>query len=219
MPHRSDVRLAELIARQVLPRYPGESVLDIGCGDGVVNSLMEASCKYTGLDIDDACIYEQKHDNPNVRYLKSDQIGELMSNDGPWDTVLLLDVIEHTKGFTTLFEMALSRANRHVIVSLPNELNFIDRIRMLFGVELNAHSLDQVDMPEGFKHQFIINIAKARSLLNRKAAEAGYDLVEEVLQPLVSKHKILQPSLWMIRHLSSDQFWSRGSVFIYRRRY
>ena len=215
MPQRSDARLAELIATRVLPSYPGDTLLDVGCGDGVVSRHLPARCHYTGLDISDACIYEQRHDNPKVRYVQAEQIPDLMSREGPWDTVLLLDVIEHTRRFTPLFEHALTRANRQVIVSLPNELFVLDRLRMLQGHELNAHSLDLLNQPEGFKHQYIINITKARALLSEKALAAGFVLEEEVLRPLVSKRSVQQPALWAMRKLSSDQLWSMGSIFIF----
>ena len=217
MPQRSDERLAELIATQVLPNYNSETILDIGCGDGIVSRHQPEGCQYTGLDISDACIYEQRHDNPKVRYVQADEIPDLMSREGLWDTVLLLDVIEHTRQFTPLFELALTRAERQVVVSLPNELFVLDRIRMLRGHELNAHSLDLLNQPEGFKHQFIINIAKARTLLSEKAAAAGFELKEEILRPLISKRMIQQPILWGMRKLCSEQLWSMGSVFIFSR--
>ena len=149
--------------------------------------------------------------------MQADEIPDLMSREGPWDTVLLLDVIEHTRQFTPLFELALTRAERQVVVSLPNELFVLDRIRMLRGHELNAHSLDLLNQPEGFKHQFIINIAKARTLLSEKAAAAGFELKEEILRPLISKRMIQQPILWGMRKLCSEQLWSMGSVFIFSR--
>lgn len=217
MPQRSDARLAELIATRVLPNYPGESLLDIGCGDGVVSKHVPTNCHYTGLDINDACIYEQRHDNPKVRYVQAEQIPDLINREGPWDTVLLLDVIEHTREFTRLFELALKQTNQQVIVSLPNELFVLDRLRMLRGHELNAHSLDLVNQPEGFKHQFIVNIAKARTLLCEQARTEGFILEEEVLRPLTSKKIFQQPALWAMRKLSSDQLWSMGSVFVFSR--
>ena len=217
MPQRSDARLAELIATRVLPSYPGDTLLDVGCGDGVVSRHLPARCHYTGLDISDACIYEQRHDNPKVRYVQAEQIPDLMNREGPWDTVLLLDVIEHTRRFTPLFQHALTRANRQVIVSLPNELFALDRLRMLKGHELNAHSLDLVNQPEGFKHQYIINIAKARDLLIRTAKKEGFSLAEEVLRPLTCKRRRFQPALWTLRQLSSDQLWSMGSIFVFTR--
>ena len=217
MPQRSDARLAELIATQILPNYSSSSILDIGCGDGIVSQHLPAECKYAGLDITDACIYEQRHDNPKIRYVLTEQIPDLISSEGPWDTILLLDVIEHTHKFTSLFELALTHAGKQVVVSLPNELFFLDRIRMLGGHELNAHSLDLVGRPEGFKHQFIVNIAKARKLLSTKAKEKGFALTEEVARPLISKNPTFQPLLWTMRKLSSDQLWSMGSVFVFQR--
>jgi len=218
MAQRSDARLAELIATRILPNYTSTTLLDIGCGDGVVSRHLPSQCEYTGLDISDACIYEQRHDNPKVRYVQANQIPDLMRSEGPWDTVLLLDVIEHTRRFTPLFELALTRANQQVVVSLPNELFFLDRLRMLRGHELNAHSLDLVDQPEGFKHQFIVNIDKARSLLSQRAEALGFNLTEEILRPLISKRRLAQPACWALQQLSSPQLWSMGSVFIFQRR-
>lgn len=217
MPHRSDARLAELIAKEVLPRHPANTLLDIGCGDGIVSEHLAPDSHYTGLDLVEACIYEQRHDNPAVRYTKADEIPELMRREGPWDSILLLDVIEHTRKFTPLFELALTQATKYVVVSLPNELYFLDRLRMLKGHELNAHSLDLVAQPEGFKHQFIVNISKARDLLRKIAEDSGFLLTEEVQRPLVSKSRLFQPALWALRHISSDQVWSLGSIFVFTR--
>jgi 2-polyprenyl-3-methyl-5-hydroxy-6-metoxy-1,4-benzoquinol methylase len=217
IPHRSDARLAELIAKRIIPGYEPSSILDVGCGDGVVSKHLNQSCRYQGLDIVDACIYEQSHDNPSVKYVQSEAIESFMTAEGPWDMILLLDVIEHTRGFTTLFDLAIKKANRHVVVSLPNELFWIDRLRMLKGHELNAHSLDLVGQPEGFKHQFLVNIAKARQLLSKHANRSGFTLKDEYLRPLTAKQPLQQPILWMLRQLGSDQAWSMGSIFVFEK--
>ena len=214
MPQRSDARLAELIATRVLPNYPSESILDVGCGDGVVGESLTAACHYTGLDINDACIYEQRHDNPYVRYVKSSEIPKLMQQEGPWDTVLLLDVIEHTRGFTPLFELAM-RCSKRVVVSLPNELFVLDRLRMLAGRELNAHSLDLINQPEGFKHQYIINIDKAREILCKLASSNGFHLSEEVFRPLLSEGILKRLAYWALRRTTTARAWSMGSVLIF----
>ena len=88
-----------------------------------------------------------------------------MQTQGPWDMVLLLDVIEHTRTFTHLFELALAKKN--VVVSLPNELFILDRLRMLAGQELNAHSLDRLNDPEGFKISTLSTLIKQRPSLTR----------------------------------------------------
>jgi len=217
MPMRSDERLAQRIATHILPRYPVGSVLDIGCGDGVVSHHLPRETDYLGLDINEACIYEQKHDNPKVRYVQANAIPVLMAEKGPWDMVLLFDVLEHTRDFTQLFELALKSCNQYVIVSLPNELFFMDRARMLLGQELNAHSLDLLGQPEGFKHQYIINIAKARTVLSNKANNFGYQLREEVVRPLKPKNKLLAPLPKLLAKLTDEQLWSQGSIFIFQK--
>jgi len=217
MPMRSDERLAQRIAEEILPQMGPGKILDIGCGDGVVSGYLPQGCSYQGLDINDACIYEQRHDNPNVQYIEPNRIPELMQSDGPWETILLLDVIEHTRDFTKLFELALQQCQRNVLVSLPNELFILDRLRMLKGQELNAHSLDRLRDPEGFKHQFIINIDKARSILRDVASDNNFELVKEVVRPLISKNRLWQPTLRGLRTITSSQLWSMGSIFVFNR--
>ena len=217
MPMRSDERLAQRIAEEILPQMGPGKILDIGCGDGVVSGYLPQGCSYQGLDINDACIYEQRHDNPNVQYIEPNRIPELMQSEGPWETILLLDVIEHTRDFTKLFELALQQCQRNVLVSLPNELFILDRLRMLKGQELNAHSLDRLSDPEGFKHQFIINIDKARSILRDVASDNKFELATEVVRPLIAKNKVLQPVLRGLRAITDSQLWSMGSVFVFHR--
>ena len=215
MPMRSDERLAQRIAQEILPNYQASSILDIGCGDGIVNSYLPERCRYQGLDISNACIYEQRHDNPNVQYVISSQIPQIMNDLGPWEMILLLDVIEHTREFTGLFNLALKKSTKTVVVSLPNELFIYDRIKMLLGQELNAHSLDHINSPEGFKHQYIINIKKARKILCKVAADNNFVLSTEVQRPLVPKNKLMWPALWCMQALASENVWSMGTVFVF----
>ena len=217
MPMRSDERLAKRIAKELLPELKPGRILDIGCGDGVVSTCLPEGCDYQGLDISEACIYEQRHDNSYVRYIEPSTVPEIVQSEGPWETILLLDVIEHTRDFTSLFELSLGQCRYNVVVSLPNELFILDRLRMLRGEELNAHSLDRLGDPEGFKHQFIININKARSILDKVAIANGFELVTEVVRPLISKRKALQPALWGLKGFMGPEVWSMGSIFIFNR--
>jgi len=214
--HRSDERLATLIAKNWLQKEDQVlSVLDIGCGDGVVQQNLPNNCRYIGLDLSDACIYSQNKNNSNIRYVGPSELVKLLHSLEKVDAVLLFDVLEHTAEFTALFEDALSLSNRYIVVSLPNELFLADRLRMLMGEEVGANSLDLVGMPIGFKHQYIVNIAKARKLLVQKATEKGFHLKQEIFRPLQAKAPILQPLLWLMRKFSSTQLWSMGSVFIF----
>ena len=89
---------------------------------------------------------------------------------------------------------------------------------MLWGKELPAHSLDLVGMPEGFKHQFIINTSKAEKLLSAVALEEGYELVEEIVRPLIPKSTIKRGLTWILEKTTSKDVWSMGSVFVYKRK-
>ena len=217
MPMRSDERLAQKIATDVLSRYPVARMLDIGCGDGVVSQHIPKTTSYLGLDINEACIYEQNHNNPLVRYVRANDIPQIMREQGPWEMVILFDVLEHTSDFTGLFEMALECSNKYIAVSLPNELFFLDRLKMLLGKEHNAHSLDLVAKPEGFKHQYVINIEKARALLEAKTKGSGFELKEEVTRPLLPKNRLYAPIMRLMSKVTSEQLWSQGSIFIYEK--
>lgn len=214
---RSDERLAQRIAQEVLPAYGAKSILDIGCGDGVVSQYLRSGCKYQGLDITSACIYEQHHENENIQYIPPDKIPGLMKRQGPWDMILLLDVIEHTRDFTGLFKLAMETSDNFVVISLPNELFIYDRIRMLAGKELNAHSLDLIKQPEGFKHQYIINIRKALSILDRSASDHNYKRIDTRHRPLIARNMFIRPILWMTKTLASAQVWSMGCVCVYQK--
>jgi hypothetical protein len=217
LPHRSDARLAAVITNSVLmQRSDVHSVLDIGCGDGVVGTLLPDHWSYRGIDLSNASIYEQKADDNRIIYSSPERLEAVLAGSEPADAVLMLDVLEHTRQFSDLFERAIPLAKRYLIVSLPNELFLFDRLRLLLGKEHPAHSLDLIAMPEGFRHQYLINIGKARKILTKVAQKHGLVISEEWQRPLIAKRNVNQPLLWIIRHMSSAQLWSMGSVFVFK---
>ena len=218
LPHRSDARLASLIATQILPTLTGiNSILDIGCGDGVVGDLIPKECNYQGIDLSNASIYRQNTEDPRITYSQPDYLKTTLQQSQKADAVLMLDVLEHTPKFTELFEFSLPQANKYVLVSLPNELFLADRLNFMLGKEHPAHSLDLINLPVGFKHQYLINTSKARHILGEISKKHGFVLKEEWHRPLRTKNKLFQPSLWFIRKISSYQLWSMGSVFIFEK--
>ena len=215
---RSDCRLAEEIVKQVVNELDSVgSIMDIGCGDGIVGKTIRKEISYIGVDLDDSRIYEKNNADSRIVYATSENLDEMLADANPVDLVLLLDVLEHTKDFTGLFVKATGLASKYIVVSLPNELFFLDRLRVVAGRELPAHSLDLVGLPEGFKHQFIVNINKARNVLDKSANDHGFRLLEEYRRPLISKSVYVQPLLWALRLFTSSQLWSMGSVFVYER--
>lgn len=218
LPHRSDARLAAIITSSVLPHLTQvQSVLDIGCGDGVVGTLLPTDWSYRGIDLSNAAIYEQNASDNRILYSTPDKIDAVLASSEPADAVLMLDVLEHTRRFSDLFERSIPLAKRYMIVSLPNELFLLDRLRFLIGNEHPAHSLNLINLPEGFKHQYLINISIARQILSDVASRNDFRLAEEWNRPLVAKKRLAQPGLWLLRQLSSPQLWSMGSVFVFER--
>jgi len=183
----------------------------------VVGALLPADWRYRGIDLSNAAIYEQNASDERILYSSPDQVEAVLAGSEQADVVLMLDVLEHTRRFYDLFERAIHLARRYLIVSLPNELFLLDRLRLLAGKEHPAHSLDLIDLPEGFKHQYLINIAKARQILSGVASTQDFGLVQEWQRPLVAKNRLVQPGLWLLRQLSSAQLWSMGSVFVFER--
>lgn len=219
LPHRSDTRLAATISNEILSKLNDvKSVLDIGCGDGIVGTLIPKNWRYQGIDLSNSSIYKQNYSDNRIIYSDPEQLEDILSTSDPADLILLLDVLEHTRGFSPLLECAIPLAKRYVIISLPNELFFADRLRLLAGKEHPAHSLELINQPEGFKHQYLINIIKARQILSEVASRHGFRLLVEYQRPLVAKKRFVQPGLWLLRRLSSAQLWSMGSVFVFERK-
>ena len=215
---RSDVRLAEVVGTKVIINLAEvSSVLDIGCGDGAVSKVLPDSWKYRGVDLSNSSIYKQSLADKRIEYCSPGTLNDALLKSRNADVVLLLDVLEHTKSFTELFVCAISLANKYVVVSLPNELFFLDRIRMLAGKELPAHSLDLIGLPEGFKHHFVINIEKAKYVHQETAAKHGIELSDEWQRALIAKGSFFQPFLWLLRKTTPSNLWSMGNIMIFRR--
>jgi SAM-dependent methyltransferase len=89
---------------------PGHSVLDIGCGDGLIDRLIlarRADLQIAGVDV-------MVRPNSHIPVTTFDG-RRLPFPDRSWDTVLLCDVLHHTERPVELLREA-SRVGRHAIV-------------------------------------------------------------------------------------------------------
>jgi len=110
---------AELV--RLLPRPLGR-VLDVGCGEGATGrSLREAEARWiSGVELDPAAadIAAQTYDEVRVGRAED----ELQQLSGPFDTILIYDVLEHLPEpwvvLDRLHEVAAPGAGVHV--SVPN---------------------------------------------------------------------------------------------------
>ncbi len=114
---------------------PGSLVLDLGCGDGTVASLIKSSIPDTELICRD--LSSRAVELARRRGLTAAQFdiesGDLDSLPGS-DYVLVLDVLEHTANPHLILPKIIAKARKGVIVSFPNSGKINFRIQLLAGI-------------------------------------------------------------------------------------
>ncbi|MDO8932029.1 MAG: methionine biosynthesis protein MetW [Rhodocyclaceae bacterium] len=112
---------------------PGESVLDLGCGDGALLKLLqqERGARCWGIEIDPAGVLAAVGNGVNV--IQSNlEAGLAGFEDGAFDHVVLsrtLQTVRHTQGI--LAEML--RVGREAVVSFPNFAYWKNRMAVMAG--------------------------------------------------------------------------------------
>jgi|SaaInlStandDraft_4_1057021.scaffolds.fasta_scaffold84292_1 2-polyprenyl-3-methyl-5-hydroxy-6-metoxy-1,4-benzoquinol methylase len=173
-----NVRLAPHYYKYMLEKKAhGKSILDIGCGDGVIGTIVGDDTEYMGLDIGAGIYKEVEH--KQIRYIRNHD--ELMSaiSEKKVDISILNNVLEHTFDFTDLFEKALENTNDMVMVSLPNEENIHLRLSFLMGRGITSHTLDLVGSHVNHRHLWLVQIPKAEKILTEIATRFQFKLEEK----------------------------------------
>jgi len=138
-----------------IPR--GARVLDIGCGYGAVARSIARrveAVQVTGIDFDRRRIAEATAaDNPpNLTFVSGDALDTLP--DGPWDTVVLSNILEHIERRVDFLRRIMQTARpRRVLIRVPLfERNWQIALRKELGVEYFSdpthhieHTLEQFD--------------------------------------------------------------------------
>jgi len=109
----------------LLESTQAESLLDVGCGEGVLtqrwaNAL--APRRVVGIDLDDPLLAAEwaRRSAPNLTYI-AQRAERLPFADGEFDVATAIEVLEHVPDPAhTVAEMARCAA-RHVLISVPHE--------------------------------------------------------------------------------------------------
>jgi SAM-dependent methyltransferase len=101
---------------------PGERVLDIGCGKGELahDIAVRSEARVTGMDFDkDYLDFAREHfQHPGLEFVEADAEAGLPS--GPWDVVILSNVLEHIDDRTGLLRRIADEARpERVLVRAP----------------------------------------------------------------------------------------------------
>lgn len=174
-----NVRLApHYVMHLINPLFPFSSLLDIGCGDGIVKDYLpekeRGEVDYIGIDIG-AGIYEETK-SPNIKYVRDHQ-KLLNSINDTYDVSILINVLEHTLDFTSLFKMALEKTKMYILVTLPNAENIHERLRFLLGKGIKTHMLDMIGLHPNHRHLWLIQIEKAVRILESIAKNYEFQLI------------------------------------------
>ena len=126
----------------------GKKVLDIGCGEGYVSSVLVRDNEVFGLDIAESAIGEAREKGIKASLSNLENIPY---PEKSFDVVLALDILEH------LFDpvSVLRDANRvlkddgFLLVSVPNAANIYSRLNfILTGEFTDAAEISEIRSPE-----------------------------------------------------------------------
>ncbi len=126
----SELTVLNSIARLV---PPGSRVLDLGCGDGALLSLLQSTraCTGYGVEIDDAKVLACMKRGVNVLQLNLED-GLTMFNDDAFDVVLQIDTLQHLRNAETMLRET-ARVGRLGVVAFPNFAHWANRLHVLRG--------------------------------------------------------------------------------------
>ena len=188
-----------------------KSFLDIGCGNGILIKLMTKKINYLGVDAN-VGIYKKRKNN-KIKYFKNAIATEnyLIKLKKKHECVVLMDVLEHTDTFLKLFNIALKKSTKYVLVGLPNEDYIMSRLRFLFGKGILTHGLEMINTKAGHKHNWFIQYKIASALLIRNAKKYKFNLLNTMFyvnQPrsIIKRfiYKILL--LFLPKHIQMNNF-------------
>lgn len=108
------------------------SVLDFGCGDGLFLSMLrDKGIVGKGLDISEEGV--RKALTKGLQASVFDFKDDIPPDIGKFDSVMILDVLEHVYDPSRLLAQAIKVASKSVIVGVPNFSSLPARLQVLFG--------------------------------------------------------------------------------------
>ncbi len=180
---------------------PGSKVLDIGCNKAEILDFLP-NVDYYGVDVNKEVIKELKQKKLKIYYadLNKDEI----KIKTKFDYVLLLDVLEHIVNPKQIIENSkkLLNPNGFLIVSLPNDYHFLNKLRFLFNKELF----------ESFKptgHLHIFPIKKGKKFLQ----DNNLTIIKEIELPATEPRIIPNFIKNMLSRLFPNNF-ARGILYL-----
>jgi len=150
-------------------KYFIRKVGDVGAGGSPI-FFLKTGLNYTSIDV------SNKRAMPDILYEFENLT--IPVNNREFDTVLCMDVLEHTDDPYYLFEELCRISNRYVIISLPNNWvgYFLDFIRG--RNESIGYGLPEEKPNTGIRHKWYFNLEHAEKFLKFNAKKNKFSICE-----------------------------------------
>jgi SAM-dependent methyltransferase len=143
------------------------TVLDVGCRTGQLRSaLPTAGVSYLGLDL-----------SPPANVVGNLGAG-LPFGGATSDTVVALDVLEHTDDIYKSFGELCRVARNYVLVALPNLYDIAGRKRFVLGQRISGKYGLPVDPPDD-RHRWLFSFHEAKRFTHCMGERCGFEVVDE----------------------------------------
>ncbi len=111
----------------------GTNALDVACGDGLLlHALLQKGVSASGVDISEEGVKKCRGKGLDVSVVDI-ATENLPFQDGTFDTVIMLDVLEHVYAPEELLQEAIRVSRKYIIISVPNFNSLPARLQVLFG--------------------------------------------------------------------------------------
>jgi len=140
------------------------SILDIGCRDGILRKYIPERIEYYGSDL-------FNHGN-HVAY-----VGDIMelSFDRKFDIVAAIDILEHLEKPALAFDKLVGLACKHLIVSFPNCYDLKKKYAfLLHGTMGGKYRFSDEDILD--RHRWIMGLQEIEEFFKSKATKHGLEL-------------------------------------------
>jgi SAM-dependent methyltransferase len=142
-------------------------ILDVGCRSKTLQSVLpRGELQYWGLDL----------------YAPADVLGNLEQGlpfpDAFFDTVVALDVLEHTDNIYEAFAELCRVSHRYVLIALPNAYEVASRIRFLRGQPLSG-KYGLPPEPPLDRHRWLFSWNEAKRFAQVLGPKHGFTILAE----------------------------------------
>jgi 2-polyprenyl-3-methyl-5-hydroxy-6-metoxy-1,4-benzoquinol methylase len=160
--------------KSCLDNAVGDTLLDIACGDGMLTQMFAPHFKViVGVDASSMHLAEARTRVPSGEFHES--LIEDFEHDRKFDSVFMLDLLEHVQNPQAVLKMAASflRPHGRLIVHVPNCDAVNRKIAVLMGTLARCDELSPFDLNVA-GHRRSYNL----STLKQEVAEAGLTVLK-----------------------------------------